>query len=155
MSGEEQKSLYPIQLSWIAVRELSIKLRSGPDRTFALPEGEFAITDGRSEYDEKKHTVQVGVKVEIGKTPESQHLPFTLVAEIWGEFRIDESRFPRDKIDVWATINAPYVLYPYLREHVYALTSRSGFPGVILPLMQIPTMRVTSPAELFPEPAIE
>jgi preprotein translocase subunit SecB len=154
MSGE-QNSLYPIQLSWIAVRELSIKLRSGPDRNFTVPEGEFAITDGRSAYDEKKHTIQVGIKVEIGKTPESQQLPFTLVADIVGEFRIDESRFPRDKIDVWATINAPYVLYPYVREHVFALTTRSGFPGVILPLLQIPTMKVTSPAELFPEPALQ
>jgi len=151
----DKKSLYPIQISWISVRELSIKVRSAPDRTLTLPEGEFAITDGRSEYDDSNHTIQVGVKVEIGKDPDSQHIPFALVAEIIGEFRVDESRFPREKIDVWATINAPYILYPYLREHVYALTTRSGFPGVILPLMQIPTMKVTAPSELLPEPAVQ
>src|SRR5215471_16131766 len=102
MSGKKLL-LYPIQLSWISVRELSIKVRSKPERTYTLPDGEFAITDGRSEYDEENHTIQVGIKVEIGNTPESQHIPFALTAEIFGEFQIDESRFPRDKIDVWAT----------------------------------------------------
>src|SRR5205823_3680079 len=120
-----------------------------------LPEGEFGITDGRTEYDTANHTIQVAVKVEIGKAPGSEYIPFTLVVEIIGEFHIDESRFPKEKIDIWASINAPFVLYPYMREHVYSLTTRAGFPAVVLPLMQIPTMRVTSPAELLPEPAMQ
>ena len=69
----------------------------------------------------------------------------TLKVEFHGRFKVDESSFPMDRLDHWADHNAPMVLYPYIREHVYSLTSKVGLPEGLLPLIEIPTFRVEAP----------
>ena len=59
--------------------------------------------------------------------------------EILGLFNVDDERFPIKSVHSWAKQNAPLILYPYLREQVFSLTSRAGFEGTLLPLFQVPT----------------
>ncbi len=68
--------------------------------------------------------------------------PFVLKVELIGLFTVDPERFPIEHVDQWARTNAPLVLYPYLREQVYGLTSRAGFNATLLPLLEIPTFRL-------------
>lgn len=65
-------------------------------------------------------------------------IPYFLFVEVVGIFEVDESKFPPDRIYEWANANAMYVMYPYLREHVYALTSRAGFRPLLLELLEVP-----------------
>jgi len=51
-----------------------------------------------------------------------------------GIFEVDEDKFPFKFIQNWAEKNAPLILYPYLREQVFSLSSRAGFGGTLLPL---------------------
>jgi len=61
-----------------------------------------------------------------------------------GEFAIEDN-FPRDKIELWASINAPFVIYPYMRERLYYITNQGGYPPIMLPLLQIPTIKIENP----------
>lgn len=132
---------FPIQLNWVGVKELSIKAQRRGGPSVKVGEGSFSMTDGHSEYDSEKKTIQLVLRGEIGKEDFSDNVPFHLIAEIVGEFSVDETRFPLDKLDPWASRIAPMVLYPYLRENVYSLTQRCGFSAVILPLFEVPTLR--------------
>ncbi len=90
-----------------------------------------------------RHVIEVGVIIEYGiETKPDEVVPFALRVHIMGQFKVDESTFDKAKIDKWARINAPYILYPYLREHVFALTARSGFDPVLLPLVELPTIKI-------------
>jgi preprotein translocase subunit SecB len=66
--------------------------------------------------------------------------------EILGRFSIDTKAFPVEHVPEWARTNAPIMLFPYLREHVYSLTLRAGFKPAVLPLITVPTIRVGSAA---------
>jgi preprotein translocase subunit SecB len=76
---------------------------------------------------------------------------FDLLVELMGVFEVvnddPESGFNVEFIKQWARENAPMILYPYVREQMYGLTSRAGYSGVILPLMELPTIKFPSPTE--------
>jgi preprotein translocase subunit SecB len=141
---EEKKpyNLHAIQLNELRVSELSIQVDLSVPRD--APIGSFGIETGRSEYDKDAHQIQVKMRVLMGKD-EQEKTPFQLTVELYGLFEVDESRFDVRFIEDWAEKNAPLVLYPYLREQVYSLTGRAGFPEALLPLFEIPTFRVTAP----------
>src|SRR6266496_6086773 len=126
---------YPIQANFIAVRELYIKSHVPPNQRVQVDSANFILKTAHSSYDEAQHVIEVGVIIEYGiETKPDEVVPFALRAHIMGQFKVDESTFEKAKIDKWARINAPYILYPYLREHVFALTARAGFNPVLLPL---------------------
>jgi preprotein translocase subunit SecB len=134
--------LHPIQLISINIDELFIKVKKHPQsEDLTLGSEEFKLRTGRSKYDEENHIIQVGVKLEIGGE-EDQKSPFDLRIAISGVFQVDETKFEKAHLDDWAKQNAPIILYPYLREQAYALTARCGFPGIILPLLQVPTFQI-------------
>lgn len=136
--------LHAIQLISLNIEELFIKVNKHP-QSADLTSGseEFNLRSGHSEYDEKEHIIQVGIKLEI-KAKEGQETPFDMRVVIGGVFKVDETKFAKTDIDDWANRNAPFVLYPYLREQAFALTVRCGFPGIILPLLEIPTFKIES-----------
>lgn len=140
--------LHPIQLISLNVEELSIKVKKHP-QSADLTSGseEFNLRTGHSEYDEKNHMIQVGIKLEI-KGKEGQEPPFEMMAVISGVFKVDETKFAKTHIEDWANRNAPIILYPYLREQAYALTIRCGFPGIILPLLTVPTFKIETPKKV-------
>ncbi len=151
---------YPIQANFIAVRELYIKSHVPPNQRVQVDSANFILKTAHSSYDEAQHVIEVGVIIEYGiETKPDEVVPFALRAHIMGQFKVDESTFEKAKIDKWARINAPYILYPYLREHVFALTARAGFNPVLLPLLELPTIKIErhpaapSVPEAPPEPS--
>lgn len=145
---------YPIQANFIAVRELFIKSHVPPNQRIKVDSERFILKTAHSSYDQDRHIIEVGVIIEYGiETKPDEVLPFSLRAHIMGQFRVDEEKFKKEKIDKWARINAPYILYPYLREHVFALTARSGFDPVLLPLVELPTVKIVRPPPIVETPA--
>jgi preprotein translocase subunit SecB len=137
--------LHPIQLISLNVIELYIKVNQSPEPSdLNLEEKDFSLRTGRSDYDKENHIIQVGVRLEIGEE-DDQKSPFTLKVILGGVFKVDETKFSKEHIDDWAKRNAPIILYPYLREQAFALTARCGFPGIILPLLEVPTFKIGTP----------
>jgi Preprotein translocase subunit SecB len=133
--------MHPIQLRAIFVRELHIIAHVPPELASELQVPEYSLQVGNSAFDAKQKLIGVGVNVKIGEpTPvEGNQTPYYLKAEILGQFEVDETLFPVEKLNDWASKNAPMILFPYLREQLYALTLRAGFNPLILPLFQVPT----------------
>lgn len=117
--------------------------------------GEFSIENGRSDFDEDASTINVRMRIRAGRfaaegesDPERKALfeadAISLVVEVAGVFSVDVTQFPAEYIHDWAEKNAPLVIYPYVREQVYGLSSRVGIKAVLLPLLEIPTFKLTA-----------
>lgn len=143
MSNNGQYKPHAIQLVSLRVVELAIKVDVTAPKDTEL--GEFSIETASSKYNAEKHRINVKMRVVSGENDEDG--PLQLKVEVVGVFKVDESAFPVDKIAHWADHNAPLILYPYVRENVYSLTNRAGFSQALLPLLEIPTFRVTAPSE--------
>lgn len=140
MSQNESFKKHPIQLNHIKVIELSLKsnLRNQQDE---LPDsGEFELYHGHSAFDSNDREVAVKLGVVIESSAENNS-PFDMKVELLGIFSVSEA-FEVKHVESWAQTNGPLIIYPYLREHAYSLTSRAGFEGVILPLFEIPIFRI-------------
>lgn len=144
MNNKKEYNLHPIQLEKIEVLQLSIKVKdSSPEvegeGEDAPDSGNFGLYHAHSDYDPNHKLIAVKAGISI---KDDDSFPFLLEIEIMGVFSVDDENFPMDKLEHWARTNAPLTLYPYLREHVYGLTSRAGFDGgLILPLFAVPTLR--------------
>lgn len=106
---------------------------------------EFSLQTAHSEFDEENSEIAVKAKILIGYNDQGQKLDnaeFYLEVEVEGFFSVDLSLFPQDQIFHWAEHNAPYTLYPYLREGVYAMTARLFPHAALLPLLEVPTVRL-------------
>lgn len=155
MANDSYK-LHPAQLRTLQVLKLGIEVHN-PDLAlhdkFEL--GEFSIENGRSEFDPDSSTINVRMRIRAGKlaidedapSPKDEEFrqqPISFIVEVGGIFSIDTSSFPKDRIHHWAETNAPLILYPYLREQVYGLSSRVGIKQVILPLLEVPTIKFSN-----------
>jgi preprotein translocase subunit SecB len=143
---ERENAPYPlhaIQLLDVRVTELRLTANLSVDKTQAA--GTFNLGTGHGAYDNEKKRIQVKVSVSVGA--DDPGAPFSLLVEVVGMFAVDEGRFPVKHIEHWAQRNAPLVLYPYVREHVYGLAVRAGFPTITLPLLEVPTFRLMPSAD--------
>ncbi len=133
--------LHSIQLSKVGVLELFIRSNQPPDGSVGIEVLDLPFSVGHTEFDEENRQIAVMVKVEIGTNGDDKEVkhPYSLKVEIIGEFEVGEG-FAVKHLDNWARRNAPFILMPYLREHVYALTSKCGFKPLILPLLEVPTL---------------
>lgn len=142
--NQEPYKLHAIQIVGIKVLELSIivnpEVNISTSPTKFEDAGSFTWGIGYGKYDTENQQIFVKAIIEIG---EEEGSPFRLKIAVVGTFKVDEARFPINKLNHWAEHNAPLILYPYLRELAYSLTTRAGFPGVMLPLLQIPTFKIT------------
>ena len=132
---------HAIQLVAIKVLELSIKVNPDIDQD-KIPENDsfnFWHTHNTYNSEEKTIALKVGVKID-----EEDNSPFQLSVELIGVFTVDEDLFPIEHINQFARQNAPLILYPYLREHVYTLTNRAEYPSVMLPLFEVPAFKIAS-----------
>lgn len=134
---------HPIQLLNVQVEELSIKALdrvSFADKEYPKT---FDYTVGRTDFNEE--TKQIAVKVDLSIKPDEDETidrPFSLLVSVSAHFSVDTEVFPMDKIYNWAMHNAPIVILPYVREHVYSLSLRAGFEPVMLPLVEVPTVKI-------------
>jgi hypothetical protein len=154
----EALDLYPIQAVHIGARQLHIESYRPSLTTLEFEDADYEISVGHSEYDAEEKLIQIAARIEVGKAEggtetkgeekkKSQKLPFHLIVEVIGLFKVNDVVFPADKIYDWASGNAMFILYPFLREHVFALTARAGFVPMLLPLIQVPTFKIAGTKE--------
>jgi preprotein translocase subunit SecB len=130
-----------IQLNYVGVKAIHFESVRLPSLYRPEDLGDLVLGNGRSEYDSEGKTITVVTKVEIKSKDESLEARIELVAQ----FQVDESRFPADRVEDWAEKAAYFVLLPFLREHLYSLSLRTGMPPVMMPLLQLPTYAVSAP----------
>jgi len=140
MSNIDKFKKHAIQLIDLKVLVLSIIVNPENDQRQLPDSGAFRLYHGHSDFNHD--TSQIGVKVGVSIESKEDHSPFDLKVELMGVFDVDQSEFNIEYIEDWSSKNAPLVLYPYLREHVHALTSRAGFEGLLLPLFVVPTFKI-------------
>ncbi|MDR3480388.1 MAG: hypothetical protein P4L91_06695 [Burkholderiaceae bacterium] len=140
------QKLHPIQLQGIRVAELYLKIldpNEAQKDDLNLP---FTFSTGHSSFDQDSNQISVGVFGQIGTDDEdAKSSPFVMKVNVFGQFLVDVTEFPVDQINKWASENAPLILLPFLREHIYGLASRAGIREVIVPLYVVPTYTVQRP----------
>ena len=124
----------------IIVKELSLKLVNNSALASKSGKGSQHITYrvGASDFDEEKELFSTGFICEINPTEEEALAEgFNLKIEIIGVFSVDTDNFKVTSVEHFALHNAPVILLPYVREHVFTLTSRAGI-DCLLPLVEVP-----------------
>lgn len=139
MSDPEVKK-HPIQLKALQVVELYIKVKK-PEPESSDYDKEFSFVIGRTDFEEDLGRIFVKAGLEVG-LDENSSSPFELRVEVVGEFLVDAARFPTNRVEEWAEFNAPMILYPYVREHAFGLTTRAGIKPILLPLLEVPTFKL-------------
>ncbi len=133
METETNFKKHAIQLDKIIVNEASFKLVEVMEGAQNSPKPRFFV--GKSEYNKQDHSISVGLMVRI----EGEQFGYSCVIEIIGLFIVNENDFDISKIDEWSHKNAPYILHPYIRQHLFNLTLNATGNGFLLPLIEVPT----------------
>jgi len=143
---ENSLKKHPIQLSGLVVKELFIRVNNPNAFNDDDEDKKFSHVVGHSDFDSINSSIDIGVIVSIGDPDKNQgdkpDSKFDLRVNLLAKFNIDTENFPENKIEQWAKHNAPLVLYPYIREHVHALSIRAGIRPILLPLMEVPTLLI-------------
>jgi preprotein translocase subunit SecB len=144
---QPQEPAYPIQPTFIVVREVHFISHRPPSKTDRIDQSTIRITQKSTSFNEEKRRLQITLTAEFNcdAEPSAEGPPFSARVAITGEFSIGAS-FPSDKIQLWAAQNARFVLYPYLRERMHYISNQGGYPPIMLPLIQIPTIRLENTA---------
>lgn len=130
---------HAIQLVDLKIIELSFQARDSSAFRDDLEIEELSLISGYTDFDEKNKTINVKVRATIG---DDDDYPLRLVVDIRGKFSVNTDEFEIGNIESWAKRNAPLILYPYVRENVYSLSSRVGLKAVLLPLLEIPSFKI-------------
>jgi preprotein translocase subunit SecB len=146
MDAQAQLLAYPVQPTFIVVRELHFISNRPPSKSDRIDESEIKIVQTVMPFDEVTKRVQITLSAEFGfeSTAQKPKPPFSVKVAITGEFAIADV-FPREKIPLWANRNAAFAIFPYLREGLYYITVQGGYPPILLPLLQIPTLQIERP----------
>lgn len=144
---------YPIQMMHLVPRELYILSQRDEKNAIPIEETDIELQIGNGGFNAEENSIVVSVKLEIGSEKKIEDagetkIPFYLRIELLGFFTVDATAFPIEKIDEWAWNNAVFIMHPYLREHAYSLTARAGYIPLLLPLVQVPTIKLTSEKEV-------
>lgn len=76
----------------------------------------------------------VTLKLKIFDKEDFENVPFTIVIEMQGDFRWN-SDMDEELVKLLLKQNAPAILLSYIRPYVTTLTTGSGYPPLVLPLM--------------------
>lgn len=140
--------LHPIQLRDILVEHLSITVND--PKTAHDFEGtvELELNVGTSDFSPDDPFLAVGVRARVapGAKQDSGDPAFVAEVELSGQFEVNFERFKFEHLDEWAKINAPFLLLPYVREHIYGLAMRAGVRGLVIPLFIQPRKIVNQSA---------
>ncbi|MEI7812127.1 MAG: protein-export chaperone SecB [Ignavibacteria bacterium] len=137
-----QMNNHPIQLKSLNVKELSITTMSFPDDIPEYETIDYEIGIGVSHFDKKSSFIKVGMSLRIGCEDNPITYPFKIKVELIGLFFVDQLNFDFNNVEDWANKSAPFILFPYLREHVYTLSVRAGIKPIILPLIEVPVFKL-------------
>ena len=133
---------YPIQATFVTVREIHFVSHRPPSPKDHIDQSLITITLAATPLNPETRRLQVTLTAELGVTESPAQLPFSVKVAITAEFAI-ATTFPEDKLHLWITQNSAFVIYPYLRERLHYITGQGGYPPILLPLMQIPTIKIT------------
>lgn len=134
---------HAIQLNFIGVREIHFESGRLPSTIDFSGLDEPSFTVARSDYDASTKTIQVTTRVDVKSKGDSA---FSLRVALVAQFRVDENSFPVARVHDWADRAAFYIIFPFLREEIFSLTTRVGMKPIFLPLLQIPTFKVEAPS---------
>jgi preprotein translocase subunit SecB len=143
--------LHPIQLIHLGVKELFIKSNRSPEIDVGLEPEKCVIHASAMPYDAENKRIMVSMRLESGINIDKTKTPYGMRIELVGVFAVDEANFDIKHIDSWAENGAPYIMFPYLREHAYSLSSRCGFKPLLLPLLELPTFQIQKPKTSKPK----
>lgn len=135
---------HPIQIRDLGVRELYIRSNRPPSVEQGAEPTDCSIRVVTTPYDKEEKQIAVSLKLESGVKEDEKKAPYVMKIEVIGIFDVDDSRFPLEHIYDWAQKNAPMIIYPYLREHAFGLSSRCGFKPLLLPLLEVPVFKIES-----------
>jgi len=136
---------HPIHLSKLGVKELFIESYVIPDATITVEPDDCFVSVTNTPYDSTTQRIAVSLRLKIGMDEDKSRIPYSMRIELVGIFQVDETQFPVEYIDHWAKNGAPLVLYPYLRDHAFSLSSKCGFMPLLLPLVEVPTFKIDKP----------
>lgn len=131
------KELHPIQLREILIRKASVVIN---DHLVALADKcdvHVSMQQGSSTFNRGSSSFQVGLKAEAipADTKKGDVPAFFIEIEFAGAFEVDYSGFLFEDLERWCQVNAPIILMPFMREHLYGVAIRAGIRGVFLPLV--------------------
>lgn len=150
----DEFKLHPVQLKALQVLRLNIEVH---DPVRALSDDyslvEYSLETGRSDFDESDNTFQVMMRIRAGRLAVDEQAPaeknalfaaepVSFLVEVGGVFEVDISTFPQRHIHRFAEENAPLIIYPYVREQVYGLSTRVGIKHMLLPLFEVPAFTI-------------
>jgi preprotein translocase subunit SecB len=130
---------HPNQLIHVGVKELSILSNIPPNVRVKYEDNSAEIITTHTKFKKSSNEIHVSIKLRFGNDNPDEY-PFKITVEIIGIFRINTKLFEEKFVELFAKNNAPVILYPYLREQVYSLTTKSGFPPLLLPLIEVPSI---------------
>lgn len=132
--------MHPIQLRDILISRLSIQINDAKTAHDYEGEIELSLQVGTSKLVKEVGHIGVGILANvIPKVSESGTAPaFVVDVELNGQFTVDLEAFKFEDLERWSKVNAPFLLLPYVREHVYSLAIRAGVKGLIFPLFVQP-----------------
>lgn len=133
---------HPIQIVALNVLELSSKVHK-PVESEEADGSQYTISVAHSEFEEEESIFFAKMRVSMGKEENGDDFPFSICVEVEGVFTVNKELFPVDKVEHFAANNAPYLLYPYVRENFHALVSRSDLGNIMLPLVQVPSIKIS------------
>ncbi|MDR6453883.1 protein-export chaperone SecB [Variovorax paradoxus] len=128
--------LHPIQLHEIVVSQISCVINDPVAAKEFEGEIDLAIQSGTSDIEPGDSHVAVGIKATVTTVKKIDDKSiFEIFVDLNGQFIVDLERFKFEHLEEWSRTNAPFLLIPYVREHVYGMALRAGISGLILPLL--------------------
>ncbi len=79
------------------------------------------------EIDHEKKTLKVRMQANLFE--KGENAPFRMQIGLCGEFAGEDI----DRLKDFAVVQAPALLFPFLRETIASITLRGGFPALLLP----------------------
>ena len=137
--------LHPMQIVYVAVKKIDLLTHVQPDLSKPIQltgkmEPRYIAAHGK--YDEETHLITVFGKCEIGSIDPKEETPLYLNVELGARFSvIAPDKFPPKDVIGFAEKYARYLIHPFIREHVFALSIRAGFQPIILPALMLPIFR--------------
>jgi preprotein translocase subunit SecB len=143
--------LHPVQIVYLGVKELSLITHELPELSKKIiledkMKPRYSVS--RGEYDTENHNINVFIDCEIGSADQKDGTPLYIRVIIGVLFLIiDPVKFTSTDVINFANNYSKFMIYPFIREHVYSLSVRAGFQPIILPSIQVPIFSRTDMVE--------
>jgi preprotein translocase subunit SecB len=130
-----------LQFAWLDGTTFQARSDFDPDATtvrYQLDyEHDVAIGEGESE-----RVAFVNLAIVVTWTDENDEptddYPFDLTLHVGGHFTWEPEQYDRDTFEAWLEWNGVYLLWPYARAYIGALTSASLFPPLTIHTLRVP-----------------